>query len=142
MSARRKTEQAMKAFLESYYSGLVYTGTRGEIKEHPCVVVIADSGEEMPLGSGNTSLDVTISIQDEIDEAGEPNSTARFDEAVDMVQDAIRYDDFETQLSGKASDFSCLGVFSRNGPETAIDDQSGLIAEVFTMTMLVAEANL
>jgi hypothetical protein len=76
MSARRKTEQAMKAFLESYYSGLVYTGTRGEIKEHPCVVVIADSGEEMPLGSGNTSLDVTISIQDEIDEAGEPNSTA------------------------------------------------------------------
>jgi hypothetical protein len=142
MSARSKSEAAMKAFLEVYYSGLVYTGTRGEIKDFPCVVVVADSGEEVPIGSGNTMLDVTITVQDQIDEAGEPNSTARFDEAVDKVQDAIRYDDFETQLSGKASDFHCLGLAGRSGQETVYDDQSGMIAEVFKVSLLIAEADL
>ena len=142
MSARSKTESAMVAFLKDYYSGEVYAGTRGDIKELPCVVVLVSSGEEMPLGSGNTMAEVMVSVQDEIDETGDPNSTARFNEAVDAVQDAIRYDDFETQLSGKETGFHCIGVSARSGPETVHEDQNGLIAEVFTLSLLIAEVDL
>lgn len=142
MSARSKTEAAMVALLKEYYSGHVYAGTRGDVKELPCVVVSVASGEEMPLGSGNTVCEVTVSVQDQIDEDGTPNSTDRFDDAVDRIQDAIRYDNFDAQLSAKASDFYCIGVMGRSGPETQHDDEQPMIAEVFTMSLLVAEADL
>ena len=142
MSARSKTESAMVAMLGDYYSGNIYAGTRGDIVNHPCVVVVAGDGEEMPLGSGNTAFQVMVSIQDQIDEDGEPTSTDRFNAAVDAVGDALRYDDFDTQLSAKASGFTCIGVMARSGPTTEHDDQNALIAEIFTMSLLVAEADL
>ena len=129
----------MVALIKDYYSGEVYAGTRGEIKSYPCVVCVAGDGEEMPLGSGNTSLEVMVSIQDQIDETGEPNSTGRFNAAVDAIGDALRYDDFDTQLSGKVLNFHCLGVMGRGGPTTEHDEQAALIAEVFIINLLIAE---
>jgi hypothetical protein len=142
MSARGKTEDAIIAHLKDEYSGEVYAGTRGEIKEWPCVVVAVEAGEEIPLGSGNTAVDVSVSVQDEIDENGEPNSTDRFNSAVDTVQDALRYNDLDTKLDAKASGFSCIGVMGRIGPKTIHDDQNGMIAEVFTLSLLVAETDI
>lgn len=142
MSARFKTESAMVALLKDYYSGNVYAGTRGEGTEHPCVVVIAGDGEEIPLGVGNTMLPVMVSIQDSIDDAANPNSKARFDAACTAIVDALRYDDLATQLSAKASGFHCIGVQDRRGPRTEIDDAENLIAEIYEITLYVAEADL
>lgn len=142
MSARRKTEAAMVAVIKDYYAGEVYAGTRGDVKEHPCVVCVASDGEEMPLGSGNTALTVTVSVQDQIDEQAEPLSTDRFDAAVEAVGNALRYDDLDAQLSGKVLNFHCIGVMGRSGPTTDYDDQNDLIAETFTINLLIAEADL
>lgn len=139
MSARYKTEQALKAVIEDYYSGLVYTGTRGNIKDFPCVVITADSGEEVPLGSGNTMIEVTVTVQDQIDEDGEPNSTQRFDAAVLAVQDALRYSDLDDQMNRKVEGLSVYGVTGRSGPETVYDDQSAMIAEVHSIGLYIGE---
>lgn len=132
----------MVAVLGDYYTGNIYAGTRGGVVEHPCVVVVASDGEEMPLGSGNTALTVTISVQDQVDEAGEPGSGDRFDAAVEAIADALRYDDLDTQLSGKVLNFHCLGVIGRGGPNTEYDEQNVLIAEIFTVNLLIAEKDL
>ena len=139
MSARYKTEQALQAVLEDHYSGLVYRGTRGHVKEFPCVVVATEGGEEIPLGSGNTMIDVTVTVQDQIDEAGEPNSTKRFDAAVLAVQDALRYSDLDDQMNRKGEGITVYGVTSRSGPETVYDDQEGFIAEVHSIGLYIGE---
>jgi len=142
MSARSKTEEALVGLIKSEYSGEVYAGTRGDIKEFPCVVVSCEGGEEMPLNSGNTSVDVTVSVQDQIDEQGEPNSTSRFNGAVSRVADALRFEDLPSQLDAQATGFSCLGVLSRAGSETVFDEQEAMVAEVFALNLLIAEKDI
>jgi|DEB0MinimDraft_10_1074344.scaffolds.fasta_scaffold00855_12 hypothetical protein len=140
MSARGITESSMVAFLGDYYSGRIYPGTNGGIVETPCVIVTASDGEETPLGSGNTMIEVAVSVYDEIDDTAQPNSRSRFDDACTAIQNAIRYDDFADQLEAKGAGLSCYGVASRTGPVTERDSESNTISETHTITIYIAEA--
>ena len=142
MSIRRKTEAAMVAVIKDYYSGEVYAGTRGDVLNHPCVVVFCSGGEEIPIGSGNQMIEMVVSVQDQIDEAAATNSTDRFNDAVDNVSDALQIDDLATQLTSKVLNFGVNGIQSITGPEQEFDDQEAMITENFVVTLYAANKDI
>ena len=138
MSIRKKTEEAFAELISESVACPVYVGTRGEVAEHPCVVVVMTGSEEMPPNTGNVSAELVISVQGTIDEAIQ-NSMSYFDEVVEQVQGVLMFDNLASDLSAKVADFTCIGIMGRTGPTTEIDDGENMIAEVFNVNALVGQ---
>lgn len=141
MSTRKATEKAIALHLKDHVSVDVYQGTRGDVKEPPCVVVEVTSGDEVPIGSGNREVECMIVVQDVVDDSGDAGSGARFDAITNAVQEALSLDDLATQISWKVSPFHVVGIMAQSGPSAQYDTQEGLIGEVFGLRMIVAEVD-
>lgn len=135
MNIRKASEKAFAAYLSDFVSCNIYEAFRGEIVEHPCVIVSCSIGQEMPLDSGNFEVSTDIIIHGSIDEAI-PNATDQVDAIVDGVNDAVRNIDLSTEASAKLDDFTVFGVMSKEGPTTEFDNDENIVSSVFKLTTL------
>jgi len=86
MSYRKQTEQAFKAYLQGKVGVPVYAGTNDTIKAMPCVVVAFVGANQNPPNTGNMDVTLSVSVQSEIDEDGQPNALDVHDELLTAVE--------------------------------------------------------
>jgi len=137
MSYRKQTEAAFKAYLSGKVGVPVYAGTSDTIKAMPCVVVAYLGGTQNPPHVGNLDVTMSVSIQSEIDEEGQPNALEVHDELLSAIEEAL----FEPAILdiNSATDFHLFGVTEHSGIER--DIEGTILRETITITAPCALGN-
>ncbi len=137
MSYRKQTEEAFKAYLQDQVGVPVYAGTNDTIKSMPCVVVSFMGATQNPPNTGNMDVTMTVSIQSEIDEEGQPNALEVHDELLSAIEEAL----FEPAIMdiNSAPDFHLFGVTENSGIER--DTEGTILRETITITAPCALGN-
>ena len=137
MSYRKQAEAAFKAYLSGKVGVPVYAGTSDTIKAMPCVVVAYLGGTQNPPHVGNLDVTMSVSIQSEIDEEGQPNALEVHDELLSAIESAL----FEPAIMdiNSATDFHLFGVTEHSGIER--DTEGTILRETITITAPCALGN-
>lgn len=116
----QKLEAATKAILDAEETvAQCYTGLSSDEKIMPRVIITAQSGDEMPQGSGNFKLQLSVSILSNADETTiEEHRTL-----CASILGVMMEDDIASQLSSAVSDFHCFG-FSNRGCREQVEDRA------------------
>ena len=141
MSIRKASESGLAKYLKDFVSCSVYQAFRGDIVDHPCVIVSSVVGPDNPFGTGNYEIETSFIVQGSIDEAI-PNSTSVIEDICENVNDAIRNLDLPAEASAKENDFTVIGVMSREGPSTEFDSEENITSVVFKINTLTANIDI
>ena len=135
MSYRKQTEEAFKAYLQDQVGVPVYAGTNDTIKTMPCVVVAFVGASQNPPNTGNMDVTLTVSVQSEIDEEGQPNALDVHDEILSAVEDSLFWPSLQT-INTTATDLHVFGVSEHSGIER--DVEGTMLRESITLTIPAA----
>jgi len=138
MSYRKQTEAAFKSYLAGKVGVPVYAGTSDTIKAMPCVVVAYLGGTQNPPHVGNLDVTMSVSIQSEIDEDGQPNALDVHDEILSAVEDSLFWPSLQA-INTTATDLHVFGVSEHSGIER--DVEGTMLRESITLTIPAALGN-
>lgn len=138
MSYRKQTEEAFKAYLQDQVGVPVYAGTNDTIKSLPCVVVAFVSASQNPPNTGNMDVTLSVSVQSEIDEDGQPNALDVHDEILSAVEDSLFWPSLQA-INTTATDLHVFGVSEHSGIER--DVEGTMLHESITLTIPAALGN-
>lgn len=114
----QKLEAAAKALLDNEGTeAQVFAGLSNDDKVTPRVIVTATGGDEMPQGSGNFRLTLTVMVISNADD----KTIQEHRTLCSTLLGVMMEDDIATQLSSAESDFHCFGFFYRNCREQVED---------------------
>lgn len=135
MSYRKQTEEAFKAYLQDQVGVPVYAGTNDTIKAMPCVVVAFVGASQNPPNTGNMDVTLSVSVQSEIDEEGQPNALNVHDELLTAVEESLFWSELQAINVG-ANDFYIFGVADQSGIEREVEGT--MLRESITLTFPAA----
>ena len=135
MSYRKQTEAAFKSYLQDQVGVPVYAGTSDTIKAMPCVVVAYVGSSQNPPNTGNMDISLSVSVQSEIDEEGQPNALEVHDELLSAVEESLFWSELQSINTG-AIDFYIFGVAEQSGIER--DVEGTILRETITLTFPAA----
>lgn len=103
----------------------IYTGQGDYQKEHPSIVVHAESGDEMPLGSGNFNIRVNCELRYAASDVGVYRELAR------DVLGQLMVSDLASKLTEEGDGLTVFGIKDRQ-IQSGIDENHWLSTLSFT----------
>jgi len=116
----QKLELSIKTVLDAEGStAQCFAGLSADDKVTPRAIITAQSGDEMPQGSGNYKLQVSVTVISNADDTTIEEHRAL---CVTLLG-TLMEDDIASQLSSAVSDFHCFG-FSNRGCRESVEDRA------------------